>query len=238
MTWYREWFGEDYLDLYSHRDEREAREHVAFFKSHVGRVNGALLDLACGAGRHLHELRAQGYRAVGCDLSYVLLRNGKNDDADLRVVRADMRQLPFGDSSFKGLVNFFTSFGYFEDEDDNLVVVREMCRVLGRGAVFLFDFMNVHRELSRLVEKEERSTDSGVVGIERWFDAASRTFNKRISIGGRHYIERVRGYDLDEISALFTSGGLTIREVYGDFDGSAYDVQRSPRVILVGVKKR
>lgn len=237
MAWYREWFGEEYLDLYAYRDESEAKRHVAFFKSHVGKIDGALLDLACGKGRHLHELRSEGYRAIGCDLSHVLLRRAKDDDPELQLARADMRKLPFCDGSFGGLVNFFTSFGYFENEDDNAVVVAEMHRVLAKNAPFLFDFMNVHRELKQLVQREEREIEGGVARIERWFDAASRTFNKRITIGDRRYIERVRGYDLDEISALFTAGGLSIREVFGDFDGSRYSAD-SPRVILLGVRRR
>lgn len=236
MTWYQEWFGEDYLDLYAHRDEEEARQHVAFFKSQVGKVRGRLLDLACGSGRHSQELREEGYDAVGFDLSWILLRQASQQE-EMPLVRGDMRRLPFADGAFSGLVNFFTSFGYFEDEDDNAVVVREMCRVLQKGSPFLFDFMNVHRELSRLVEREERDVDGKKVEIERWFDGASRTFNKRITIDGRRFIERVRGYDLDEISTLFTAGGLSVREIYGDFEGGAFDEQ-SPRLIVIGVRKR
>jgi SAM-dependent methyltransferase len=236
VTWYREWFGEEYLDLYSYRDEKEAQKHVSFFRTQVGSVRGRVLDLACGNGRHLGELRNQGYDAIGCDLSYVLLRAGLSEDP-LPLVRGDMRRLPFGDSSFAGLVNFFTSFGYFENEDDNALVVREMCRVIKRGSPFLFDFMNVQRELARLVEREERQTDAGHVQIERWFDGGSRTFNKRIIMDGKRFIERVRGYDLDEISTLFAGGGLSIREVFGDFDGSAF-TDASPRLILIGVRKR
>ena len=41
MTWYQEWFGEEYLELYAHRDEEEARRQVAFFREHAGRVDGA-----------------------------------------------------------------------------------------------------------------------------------------------------------------------------------------------------
>lgn len=237
MTWYRDWFGEEYLDLYSHRDEEEARQHVAFFKTRIGSVQGPILDLACGEGRHMQEFAELGYRTVGCDLSMTLLRNALANDARARVARADMRLLPFDDQAFGGLVNFFTSFGYFENEDDNLQVAREMCRVLGKGAPFLFDFLNVHRELSRLVTREERESEYGHIAIERWFDGASRTFNKRIVIAGRSFLERVRGYDLDEISTLFTAAGLSIATVYGDFEGGAFN-DASPRLILIGTRKR
>ena len=68
MTWYREWFGEEYLELYAHRDEEEARQQVRFFRAQCGMLKGPVLDLACGKGRHVSELLAAGYRVVGCDL--------------------------------------------------------------------------------------------------------------------------------------------------------------------------
>lgn len=233
MTWYQEWFGEEYLELYAHRDEHEARQQVSFFREQAGAVGGPVLDLACGMGRHMQELQALGYHAVGCDLSYVLLRTGMTDYGAMPVTRADMRQLPFCDDSFAALVNFFTSFGYFESEEENLEVVREMARVLSPGAPFLFDYLNVHRELNNLVQRETLETPMGSVQIRRWFDGSDRSFNKRITIGEKRYLERVRGYDLDEVSSMFASCQLVIRAAFGDFDGSPYD-HASPRLILVG----
>jgi SAM-dependent methyltransferase len=232
MTWYQEWFGEEYLELYSHRDEQEARQQVAFVHSQFGMLSGSLLDLACGMGRHMIELSSRGYRVVGCDLSFTLLRTGRGEYGAMPLARADMRNLPFRDDAFGGLVNFFTSFGYFATEEENLQVVREMSRVLATQAVFLFDYLNVHRELEKLVESE---TYKGAL-IERWFDARDRSFNKRITIGQRRYLERVRGYDLDEISMMFSSCNLSMRAAFGDFDGADF-TKESPRLILVGTKK-
>lgn len=237
MAWYQEWFGEEYLELYSHRDENEARQQVAFFHEQCGRVDGPVLDLASGTGRHIQELEALGYHAVGCDLSYTLLRTGVRDYGAMPVARADMRHLPFCDGVFAGLVNFFTSFGYFSTEDENVQVVREMSRVLDPGAVFLFDYLNVHRELENLVQRETRTTPLGEVFIERWYDRSDHSINKRMTIGQKRWLERVRGYDLDEISAMFTSCNLIIRASFGDFDGSPFD-RTSPRLILMGSKSR
>ena len=237
MTWYAEWFGAEYLELYSHRDENEARLQVAFFKEQCAPIDGSVLDLACGMGRHMQELQSLGLHAIGCDLSYVLLRTGITEYGPMPVARADMRQLPFCDAVFGGLVNFFTSFGYFATEDENLQVVREMARVLRRGAPFLFDYLNVHRELEKLVQRETRETPSGRVLIERWFDGSDRSFNKRITIGEKRYLERVRGYDLEEISAMFAACNLSIRSAFGNFDGSPFTAA-SPRLILVGNRAR
>lgn len=237
MTWYREWFGEDYLELYSYRDEEEAREHAAFFHEHLGRSTaGPILDLACGMGRHLAELESLGYRVAGCDLSYVLLRTGIERHGTMPLVRADMRQLPFRGGAFGALVNFFTSFGYFDSPQEDAQTIREMARVLRPSAPFLFDYLNVSRELSKLVEREETAVDGERVLIERWFDNSSRTFNKRITIGDRRFLERVRGYDVDEITSLFTAAGFSIRAIYGGFDGAVFD-SRSPRLILTGAKQ-
>ncbi len=237
MAWYQEWFGEEYLELYSYRDEHEAKLQVSLFRRECGSFEGQVLDLACGMGRHLRELQAHGYRAVGCDLSATLLRAGIAEHGVMPVVRADMRHLPFRDGVFAGLVNFFTSFGYFPREEENLQVVQEMTRVLERGARFLFDYLNVQRELEKLVRRETRETPMGTVRIERWFDEAEQSFNKRITIGEKRYLESVRGYDLETISAMFGSCGLSIRSAFGDFDGSIYR-RDSPRLILVGERTR
>lgn len=237
MAWYQEWFGEEYIELYSHRNENEAKQQVAFFREQCGPLQGQVLDLACGTGRHLAELSAAGYKPIGCDLSFVLLRAGVTDYGPMPVTRADMRALPFFSDSFSGLVNFFTSFGYFSTEEENLQVVREMARVLRPGAVFLFDYLNVHHELAKLVQREARETPFGTVQLERWFDTADHSFNKRITIGHRRYLERVRGYDLDEITTMFTSSGLILRAAFGDFSGAPYE-HSSPRLIVVGVKSR
>jgi SAM-dependent methyltransferase len=237
LAWYREWFGEEYLELYSYRDEEEARQQILFLQEKIGPIVGPVLDLACGKGRHLQELAATGYRGVGCDLSFILLRAGHEEYGALPVTRADMRHLPFRSGSFGALVSFFTSFGYFATEEENAQVVSEMARVLASGAAFLFDYLNVHRELAQLVQRETRETESGSVAIERWFDPKDRSFNKRMTIGDKRYLERVRGYDLDEISAMFGACGLSIRNAFGDFAGATFN-DSSPRLILVGTKSR
>ena len=77
----------------------------------------------------------------------------------------------------------------------------------------------------------------GDVLIERWFDPYDRSFNKRMTIGHKRYLERVRGYDLDEISMMFITSGLSIHDAFGDFHGHRFE-SGSPRLILVGSRRR
>nr|MBA3346785.1 class I SAM-dependent methyltransferase [Gemmatimonadales bacterium] len=69
MEWFEEWFGEEYLQLYPHRDDAEAERVVALIAGVVGLRPGCrVLDVACGAGRHARALRRAGARCVGLDL--------------------------------------------------------------------------------------------------------------------------------------------------------------------------
>ena len=156
MTWYQEWFGEEYLELYAHRDENEARRQVAFFREHAGRVDG--VD---PRSRLRHRTSSHGAECRGISTpSAAISRSRCCAPASTNTARCRSRaptcaRLPFGSGSFDGLVNFFTSFGYFATEDENLQVVREMARVLRPGGVFLFDYLNVDRELDKLVRARD-----------------------------------------------------------------------------------
>ncbi len=237
MAWYQEWFGEEYLDLYSHRDAEEAEEHVDFVEAQLGGERPrAVLDLACGAGRHTEALRARGYRALGADLSLTLLAQRP----DLPRVRGDMRCLPFADGSFDWVLNFFTSFGYFESERENFQVLEEVCRILAPGGRFLIDFLNPDREVPRLEPKEVLQKTGQRVEIERWYDAVRGRINKRIRVQPdgeppRTFLESVRAYREEEVTMGLTWAGLEVTGRYGNFRGEPFS-RDSERLILVGHK--
>ena len=206
MAWYKEWFGEEYLDLYSHRDEQEAEAHIDFVERRLGEPRPrTVLDLACGAGRHTAALRRRGYRTLGVDLSLTMLAHA----GGLPRVAGDMRCLPFAAGSFDWVLNFFTSFGYFEKERENFQVLEEIVRVLVPGGRFLIDIMNSANTLRHLQAREVQrldgrplqaldrdgkdrrskaarsgagAADTQTVEIERWYDAATKRINKRIRV--------------------------------------------------------
>lgn len=241
MTWYKEWFGQDYLDLYAHRNREEAERHVEFVLHALGYDDGggspapnAVLDLACGAGRHTDVLRRHGLRALGVDLSLTLLARRP----DLPRVRGDMRCLPFADASFDWVLNFFTSFGYFETERENFQVLEEIVRLLTPGGRFLIDFLNRDRVLAGLEPAESRQEGDRRVDIQRWYDPASSRINKRITLRAndrppRTYLESVRAYSKEEVTIGLSWAGLEVTDLYGNFKGHPYD-RDSERLILVG----
>ena len=237
MAWYEEWFGEEYLELYSHRDAGEAEGHVDFVERiFAGARPDAVLDLACGAGRHTDALRRRGYRALGVDLSLTLLARPPK----LPRVAGDIRCLPFAGATFDWILNFFTSFGYFEAERENFQVLEEIVRVLTPGGHFLIDLFNRDQVIAGLVPSERYSASGGEVEIERWFDEEKQRVNKKISIHGadgrvKTFLETVRAYREEEVTIGLRWAGLEVTAVYGDFDGGAFELD-SPRLILVGRK--
>jgi SAM-dependent methyltransferase len=235
VAWYKEWFGEEYLELYAHRDRGEAERHVDFVAARLGGERPrAVLDLACGAGRHTAALRRRGYRALGIDLSVTLL----GQSPELPRVAGDMRCLPCADAIFDWVLNFFTSFGYFESERENFRILEEMVRVMRPGGRFLIDLFNIDRVLATLETHESREMNGRRVEIERWYDARSRRLNKQIRVYSadrptRSYLESVRAYRLDEVSNGLEWAGLELQETYGEFTGEEFEAD-SERLILVG----
>ena len=240
--WFRDWFGDAYLDLYPHRDEEEAARAVALYRERTRLGAGSrVLDLACGAGRHLQRLRAAGLRATGIDLSVPLLRAGwDRPGVASTLVRADMRALPFASASFDGLVNFFTSFGYFLTPQEDISVLNEIRRVLRAGAPFLMDYLNADWVVARLDPESVGEVNGIPVRQTRWVEG-DQVF-KRIEIGGgagerpKVYHERVRLYAPDALEALLRDHGLEARDRFGDYDGGAFGSD-SPRLLVLGRRR-
>lgn len=70
-------------------------------------------------------------------------------------VRGDMREVPLG-RQFDAVVNLFTSFGYFDEEEQNARVFYEMNRLLKEGGRFIIDFLNPIYVQAHLVPQSQR----------------------------------------------------------------------------------
>jgi SAM-dependent methyltransferase len=238
--WYREWFGEEYLALYPHRDQEEAEAGIELVLRICGRPDGLILDLACGAGRHMTDLKRRGLNAVGLDLSDVLLKEAHKADPELLLVRGDMRHLPFADGSFELVANFFTSFGYFADPEEDQQVLQEIRRVLSLGGGFALDFLNAQRVREGLVERDERRLGERLVVQNRRLEEDGKVVVKEIDILSADgeklesaYHERVRLYEPDELVDMLRRVGLKPAHTFGDYSGGP-PCPDCPRYILLG----
>lgn len=235
--WFRDWFGEEYLELYPHRDEAEAARAVRLYLE-AATPAAPVLDLACGGGRHLRELAEAGVEAIGLDLSRVLLAEARRAVPGLPLVRADMRRLPFRDETFGGLTSFFTSFGYFPSVAEDRSVIQGVRRVLRRGGTFMLDFFNADRVRETLSPRDERRIGDRRVIQTR--EIVGDTVVKHIRVcdegtagGERRFEERVRLYGAAELGEMLEAEGLRVDARYGDYAGGRFDAA-AERLILVG----
>jgi ubiquinone/menaquinone biosynthesis C-methylase UbiE len=232
--WFEEWFGEEYLQLYPHRDAAEADRAVGLIGERVGLEPGwRVLDVACGAGRHARAFEEARARCVGLDLSAALLRVAHRVTA-APLVRADMRALPIRPRSMDLTVNLFTSFGYFDRDAEHAAALGEMVSTVRRGGWFVIDFLNARAVRARLVARETRRLGGADAEVERSVSPDGRYVCKHIRTAeGRQFTERVRLFGVGEIEAMLAAAGVTVRERYGDYDASPL-LPHSPRTILFG----
>jgi SAM-dependent methyltransferase len=232
--WFEEWFGEDYLRLYPHRDDADAERAVTLIGRTVGLQRGwRVLDVACGAGRHARAFMSAGARCFGLDLSATLLRMARQV-TDAPLIRADMRWLPVRPASMDLTVNLFTSFGYFEQDAEHTAALNEMISTVRPGGWFVIDFLNPAAVRRQLVPEETVDLPGQKVRVSRSVSADGRYVCKRIRASeGKQYVERVRLFEPEQISHMLQTAGVNVRDRFGDYDASPLTPE-APRTILVG----
>jgi SAM-dependent methyltransferase len=232
--WFEEWFGEEYLRLYPHRDNAEAERAVALILATLPFTPGwRVLDVACGAGRHTRAFTSAGARCFGLDLSATLLRLARQV-TDAPLIRADMRQLPIRSGSMDLTVNLFTSFGYFEDDAQHTAALREMISTVRPGGWFVIDFLNPALVRRGLIPEETVEVSGSRIHVSRTVSPDGRYVCKSIrSSKGRDYRERVRLFEPDQMSTMLMAAGVDLKFRFGNYDGSAL-VPDSARTIFLG----
>lgn len=242
--WYEEWFNSPlYEKMYKHRDQQEAQQMAQLIVDHFPPDQyPALLDLGCGRGRHSISLAKWGYRVTGIDLSPEAIARAKESarampEAEVTFHVGDMRK-PL-DKQFDLIANLFTTFGYFESDDENREVLRNIDRMCHRGSGVVIDFLSAPYVKAHLKPAEE-GTEAGMrYEISRYIadgavhkkmtftlnDNTRRTFTERVKLYPKSWFE-------EELRAL----GLNVNSCFGDYDGSPYQGEESPRLILMAEK--
>lgn len=234
IPWYEEWFDENYLLLYCHRDIEDAGAQVRLIIDTIkpGK-DSSILDLGCGEGRYTEFFHKRGFRVVGLDLSEKLLGEGRRKYPDLHLVKADMRAIP---GTFDLVLSLFTSFGYFEEEEENQRVFHAVYRSLRPGGVFWLDFLNPAQVEKNLVPESYARLSPHLEVEEKRKIEADRIikdiyFKEKESI--RHYRESVRLYTRPELEDMFLKAGFCLDGCFGDYRGRAWH-RDSERTIIYG----
>jgi SAM-dependent methyltransferase len=239
--WYQEAFRSGYLRVYPHRDLEAARSEVGHLVARG--LRGTILDLGCGFGRHSLALREAGLDVFGLDLSAELLSHARAQPGSAalrgRLARGDFRRLPYAAERFDGVLMLFSSFGYFDDAQ-NERVLGEVARVLCSDGQAVLDLMNPQRVRATLVPESENQRGELLLRERRRLTEGGRRVVKDVLMRDAHgrewsWREDVRLYELEELRTLAARQGLEIALVQGDFDGRPPGAE-APRQIVWAVR--
>lgn len=238
--WFASWFDSPfYHTLYKNRDENEARRAIDGLLEALHLPAGArVLDLACGKGRHAMYLSEKGFDVTGVDISEASIRFARQyENENLSFYQHDMR-LPFRIRYFDAVTNFFTSFGYFDNDNDHLKALKNVSTGLKPGGRFLLDFFNTAHVRNHLVMQEEKNVDGITFSIKRCLLDGYVIKTVEFNTKGRdyHFQEKVRLFTLEDLEMLCEKAGLTVVERFGDYDLAPFDPVESLRLILIAEK--
>lgn len=234
--WYASWFDTPFYHiLYQDRDEKEAAHLINNLLKHLNLNPPAkILDLACGKGRHSRYLNNLGYDVVGLDLSQQSIQYAKQYENEKLVfeVHDKLHSYP---KQFDAVFNLFTSFGYFKDVNDNLLVLENIKASLKTNAYGVIDFMNAYKAKRQLVAEEIKTVDGIDFHLKRYVKEDVIYKDILFNFAGKDYkfTERVSALELEDFKEFFSKVNLELVDVFGDFDLTAFDYKTSNRLILI-----
>jgi len=247
MSWTEKFFGKYYLQTHLPvLTETKTIEETDFIMEALKLDKGAaILDLPCGHGRHAIKLAQRGYNVTGMDIQadfITLAKEEAGEQENLSFLSGDMRKISY-DNEFDAVINLFTSFGYFS-EQENFDLLRSMSKSLKKGGKLLIDTVN----------REWAMNNTGTVN-QAWLVyppdniafLANNSFNvytgrmisdQVIVDNGERYeqMQDIRLYTYTEIKTLLSFCGMEISASYGNVYQDEYSAASSNMIIIAEKK--
>lgn len=235
QNWFASWFDTPYYHiLYKDRDYEEAQLFMDNITEYLNLPDDAkILDLACGKGRHSIYLSKLGYDVTGADLSAnSIAEASKHANEKLHFVVHDMRE-PMNEK-FDAIFNLFTSFGYFDDDNDNIRTLKAICASLSEYGFGVIDFMNVNRVIKNLVPEETKTVDGIDFHIKRYYLDDHIYKEIRFQDNGKDFkfVEKVKALTLADFEQMMEEAGIHLLDVFGDYKLRKYNAD-SERLIMM-----
>lgn len=206
----------------------------------------AVLDVACGIGRHARALAAAEIAVYGIDISpdYVeaarelAAQAGVTDRATFEV--GDMRNLAAVGGEYEVVTNLWTSFGYFDDAT-NEAVAEGFRECVADGGALVMELANRDARLANYHDSSA-SLEGGILYVERREYApetgrieATLTLFRERDIGYESVGEVAwnrRAYAPAELRRLLERAGFSTVDLYGGLGGAKLE-QDSNRLVVV-----
>lgn len=234
--WFTSWFNTPYYHtLYKDRNDVEAR----IFMQNITQLlkldeKASIADIPCGKGRHAVFLNTLGYTVTGGDLSKNSIEAAKQfENETLNFEVWDMRKA--FRKKYDAVFNLFTSFGYFDSDEEDIAVLKNFKNGLKPNGVVVIDFLNVTFVKENLVTSEVKTIDNIDFNITR--EIKNGFIVKEISFfaDDEHhcYVEKVKYLDIEKFKIYFETAGLKIQHIFGDYQLNTFNEHNSKRLIFV-----
>jgi SAM-dependent methyltransferase len=244
----KEWFENEsfwedfYQVLFPDELFEQAQEEMEKILDLIDHPVQSVLDLCCGPGRFAGLLAREGYQVTGVDRTPFLLEIAKREYGDcgnIEWILCDMREF-VRQESYDLVLNLYTSFGYFQDPAEDLLVLKNIALSLRPGGSFVIEVMG-KEVLARDFEQMTASkTEDGLfVQAHEILDNWSRIRTEWTLIRGgyiRTFTFEHSLYAASDLIRLCEMAGFSDIRVFGDFNGNPYDHGAS-LLIITGKKQ-
>ena len=239
--WFIDWFNSYYYHLlYKNRNDKEAKDFILNLVNYLNlNFESSALDLGCGKGRHSFELRKYFKSVTGLDLSKNSIKEAKKHNLEgLFFTQQDMRIFNF-DYKFNVIFNLFTSFGYFEETNDNLKILLNCHRHLNKKGILLIDFFNAQKVIQNLVKQEVKKIDGIEFNIKRKINHNKiiKTIAFKDKNKNYYFQEKVQLLTQENFKSLLNKANFKLIKSFGSYHLTDFKINQSDRLILLAEKK-
>lgn len=245
----KEWFDDDsfwrelYPFMFPEKRFADADEQISQALALTRPTGKSVLDLCCGPGRCSIALAKKGFRVTGVDKTAYLLNKAraKANAAHVKIewVQKDMRDF-VRPGSFALVLSMFTSFGYFDDRQDDIRVLENMFASLQPGGACLIEVLGKERLAKILQPTISTVLPDGTLMVERHeiFDDWTRVRNEWLLIRNgraRSFKFHHTVYSGQELRDRMERVGFVAVKLHGNLDGDPYG-PNAERLIAIGRK--
>jgi SAM-dependent methyltransferase len=234
--WFTSWFNTPFYHiLYKDRDHTEAHDFMDTLTNYLNLPEaGTILDLACGKGRHSLYLNKLGYNVTGVDLSENSIAYAKQFE-NHRLHFEVHNMCETYPKQFDAVFNLFTSFGYFDKDEDNLNTIKAIKADLNDFGFGVIDFMNSDFVIDNLVPEDTKIVDDIVFNLKRYVKDGHIVKDIAFTADGEdyNYQEQVRAFTLKDFELLFEQANVHLLDVFGDYKLRKFNPKTSERLIMI-----
>lgn len=241
MEWFESWFDTPYYhQLYNNRDYTEAESFITKLTADLQLPqNSRIIDLACGKGRHSVFLNQLGYDVLGLDLSRHSIEFDKQfENKTLKFNVHDMRS-PIDADPVDAVFNLFTSFGYFDRENDDQKVFQSVYDILKPEGFFVLDYLNEEYVRKNIISESVIKRGDIEFRISKKIEGRHIVKDIRFEADGKshHFFEKVKLHTLEAINSYASDCGFERIKIWGDYQLNEFKKETSLRCINLFKKK-